>query len=154
MIWHYKYSKMLCSVFEVLLEERLLALAREDLRVYEISQGPEEKLHIFDRIHEQRKQKGHPQECKKEQIIPSLYFCHFFRLYDSGDRGQGLGPFLLRCHCATAWTCHISSCLRGSIKPPSDASHVICVSTTECRLTGLCRNRFKANRTIVRIHNR
>jgi hypothetical protein len=39
------------------LEERLLTLARQDLRIDEIPQGPEENLHILDWIQQQSEQK-------------------------------------------------------------------------------------------------
>ncbi len=41
------------------LSERLLALARQDLRVNQIAQSPEEQLDILDWIQQQREQKDH-----------------------------------------------------------------------------------------------
>lgn len=68
---------MLSFAFEALLEERLLALARQDLWVNEVSQSPEEHLDILDWIQEKRKQKGQDQKCNKEYFVLLFQLCHF-----------------------------------------------------------------------------
>ena len=61
----------------MLLEERLLALARQNLGINEISQSPEEHLDILDWIQEKRKQKNQDQECNKEYFILLFQLRHF-----------------------------------------------------------------------------